>query len=589
MNKLDELIQKLCPDGVEFKALGDVSINKDNLRKPITSGKRITGDYPYYGASGIVDYINDYIFDGDYLLVSEDGANLLSRNTPIAFSISGKNWVNNHAHVLEFNTETERKFIEYYLNSINLEPYISGGAQPKLNQKNLNIIKVPAPPLEVQKEIVRLLDDFTAKTAELQAELNKEYEARKKQYEYYRDTLLNNNAEIPKIKLGEFAVISRGGNFQKKDFVDNGLPCIHYGQIYTHYGTYADTTLTTINEEAYSKSKKAKKNDIVMAVTSENIEDVCKSVAWLGDKDIAVSGHTAIISHHQNAKYLSYYFSSNAFFKQKKKLAHGTKVIEVTPNTLANIEVPLPSLEVQNRLVEVLDNFDSICSDLNIDLPAEIETRQKQYEYYRDSLLTFAETGNIMPQTDRQTDRQAIIRLVQYVFGYVTVELKDVVKIKNGKDYKHLKPGVYPVYGSGGVMTTVSEFVYDKPSVLIPRKGSLGNLYYVEEPFWNVDTIFYTEVNEDMVLPKYLFYLLQNEHLEKLNNAGGVPSLTQSVLNKVKLYIPSLDEQHRIVCTLDYFKSICSKLQSNISTELEARQKQYEYYRDKLLTFKELK
>ena len=93
----------------------------------------------------------------------------------------------------------------------------------------------------------------------------------------------------------------------------------------------------------------------------------------------------------------------------------------------------------------------------------------------------------------------------------------------------------------------------------------------------------------DMVLPKYLFYLLQNEHLEKLNNAGVVPSLTQSVLNKVKLYIPSLDEQHRIVCTLDYFKSICSKLQSNISTELEARQKQYEYYRDKLLTFKELK
>ena len=236
--------------------------------------------------------------------------------------------------------------------------------------------------------------------------MNKEYEARKKQYKYYRDTLLNNNVEIPKIKLGEFAVISRGGNFQKKDFVDNGLPCIHYGQIYTHYGTYADTTLTTINEEAYSKSKKAKKNDIVMAVTSENVEDVCKSVAWLGDKDIAVSGHTAIISHHQNAKYLSYYFSSNAFFKQKKKLAHGTKVIEVTPNTLANIEVPLPSLEIQNRLVEVLDNFDLICSDLNIDLPAEIEARQKQYEYYRDSLLTFAETGSIMPQTDRQTDKQ---------------------------------------------------------------------------------------------------------------------------------------------------------------------------------------
>lgn len=190
MSKLDELIRELCPNGVEFKFLGDVSINKDSLRKPITSDKRVAGDYPYYGASGIVDYINEYIFDGDYLLVSEDGANLLSRNTPIAFSISGKNWVNNHAHVLEFETEIERKFIEYYLNSISLESYISGSAQPKLNQKNLNIIKVPVPPLEVQEEIVHLLDDFTAKTAELQAELNKEYEARKKQYEYYRDKLL---------------------------------------------------------------------------------------------------------------------------------------------------------------------------------------------------------------------------------------------------------------------------------------------------------------------------------------------------------------------------------------------------------------
>ena len=585
MNKLDELIQTLCPDGVEYKLLGEVCTIKTG--KLNANAKKENGEYPFFTCDENPYKIDTYAFDTTAIIISGNGSKVGHVN-----KYSGKFNAYQRTYVLDGFNNISINFIYYYMKGF-LREYINlnskKGSVPYITLPMLQNFQIPVPPMEIQKEIVRLLDEFTAKTAELQAELNKEYEARKKQYEYYRDNLLNNNAEIPKIKLGEFAVISRGGNFQKKDFVDNGLPCIHYGQIYTHYGTYADTTLTTINEEAYSKSKKAKKNDIVMAVTSENIEDVCKSVAWLGDKDIAVSGHTAIISHHQNAKYLSYYFSSNAFFKQKKKLAHGTKVIEVTPNTLANIEVPLPSLEVQNRLVEVLDNFDSICSDLNIDLPAEIETRQKQYEYYRDSLLTFAETGHIMPQTDRQTDRQAIIRLVQYVFGYVTVELKDVVKIKNGKDYKHLKPGVYPVYGSGGVMTTVSEFVYDKPSVLIPRKGSLGNLYYVEEPFWNVDTIFYTEVNEDMVLPKYLFYLLQNEHLEKLNNAGGVPSLTQSVLNKVKLYILSLDEQHRIVCTLDYFKSICSKLQSNISTELEVRQKQYEYYRDKLLTFKELK
>ena len=402
MSKLDELIQELCPDGVKSRTLEDCCIILDSKRKPITKAKRVAGEFPYYGANGVQDYVNDYLFEGKFVLVGEDGSVLTTSGKPVVNWAEGKIWVNNHAHIISEKPGVNLRYLFYYLQTVNIADLVHGNI-PKLTGKDFKAIKTPIPPMEVQEEIVRFLDEFTAKTAELQAELNKEYEARKKQYEYYRDNLLNNNAEIPKIKLGEFAVISRGGNFQKKDFVDNGLPCIHYGQIYTHYGTYADTTLTTINEEAYSKSKKAKKNDIVMAVTSENIEDVCKSVAWLGDKDIAVSGHTAIISHHQNAKYLSYYFSSNAFFKQKKKLAHGTKVIEVTPNTLANIEVPLPSLEVQNRLVEVLDNFDSICSDLNIDLPAEIETRQKQYEYYRDSLLTFAETGHIMPQTDRQT------------------------------------------------------------------------------------------------------------------------------------------------------------------------------------------
>jgi type I restriction enzyme S subunit len=122
-------------DEVEWKTLGNLANNQDSLRKPIKSGLRDLGSIPYYGASGIVDYVKDYIFDGSYLLVSEDGANLLARNTPIAFSVSGKCWVNNHAHVLKFETYAERKFVEYYLNSIDLTPYISGAAQPKLNKK----------------------------------------------------------------------------------------------------------------------------------------------------------------------------------------------------------------------------------------------------------------------------------------------------------------------------------------------------------------------------------------------------------------------------------------------------------------------
>ncbi|MBS6728304.1 MAG: restriction endonuclease subunit S [Lachnospiraceae bacterium oral taxon 082] len=191
------------------------------------------------------------------------------------------------------------------------------------------------------------------------------------------------------VRLDEIATIIRGGNFQKKDFVKNGRPCIHYGQMYTHFGVCADETITFVNEEVFSKSKIARHGDIVMAVTSENVEDVCSCTAWLGDEEVAISGHTAIIRHNQNAKYMSYFFHSSAFFEQKKRLAHGTKVIEVTPSKLGGIEILLPTIEEQSRIVSILDRFDSLCNDITNGLPAEIEARKKQYEYYRDKLLEF--------------------------------------------------------------------------------------------------------------------------------------------------------------------------------------------------------
>ncbi|MEG2785125.1 MAG: restriction endonuclease subunit S, partial [Anaerovoracaceae bacterium] len=212
---------------------------------------------------------------------------------------------------------------------------------------------------------------------------------RKKQYEYYRDSLLTFGDEVSIVTLGEIATIIRGGNFQKKDFRENGVPCIHYGQIYTKYGLSTIDTLTFIEKSVAEKSKFAQKNDIVMAVTSENVEDVCKCVVWLGEEDVAISGHTAIIKHNQNAKFLAYYFNTATFFKDKKKLAHGTKVIEVTPSTLAKIKIPLPPLPEQQRIVDILDRFDTLCNDISSGLPAEIKARQQQYEYYRDKLLTF--------------------------------------------------------------------------------------------------------------------------------------------------------------------------------------------------------
>ena len=177
--------------------------------------------------------------------------------------------------------------------------------------------------------------------------------------------------------LEEVATIFRGGNFQKKDFVEEGKPCIHYGQLYTHFKNSTDKTITFVSEEIFKKSKYAQPNDIVMAVTSENIEDVCSCVAWLGKENIAVSGHTAIIHHNQNPKYMSYFFHSESFFAQKIKLAHGTKVIEVTPDKLMNIKIPVPPLPIQEEIVRILDKFTS----LEAELEAELEARRVQYEY----------------------------------------------------------------------------------------------------------------------------------------------------------------------------------------------------------------
>jgi type I restriction enzyme S subunit len=177
-------------DDVAVKTLGEVAKNLDSKRRPVTKGVREAGEYPYYGASGIVDYVSNYIFDGVYLLVSEDGANLVARVTPIAFTASGKIWVNNHAHVLQFETYVERRFIEYYLNMIDLSRFISTAAQPKLNQDNLNKIPVPVPEYKKQARIVEILDKFDTLTTDITKGLPAEIAARQKQYEYYRDKLL---------------------------------------------------------------------------------------------------------------------------------------------------------------------------------------------------------------------------------------------------------------------------------------------------------------------------------------------------------------------------------------------------------------
>lgn len=167
--KIDNVVSSLW--GYEYKSLDAISENLDSHRRPVTKSARISGEYPYYWASGIVDYVSDYIIDDYVLLISEDGANLKSRTTPIAFSAKGKIWVNNHAHILKFTHFETHKLVEKYLNKISLDEFITGQAQPKLSQQNLGKIKIPLPPLTEQQRIVWEIEKIEAEIARLNAEL----------------------------------------------------------------------------------------------------------------------------------------------------------------------------------------------------------------------------------------------------------------------------------------------------------------------------------------------------------------------------------------------------------------------------------
>ena len=181
--------------GWGIKTLDQIAVNLDSQRKPVTKAMRKNGEYPYYGASGIVDFVDDYIFDGDVLLISEDGANLLARSTPIAFAASGKFWVNNHAHVLKFASTTTQRFVELYFESISVSKYVTGAAQPKLNQAALNSIPIPIPAFPEQQRIVNILDGAFDTITIAKANTEKSLQNARALFESYLQTFFSRRGE----------------------------------------------------------------------------------------------------------------------------------------------------------------------------------------------------------------------------------------------------------------------------------------------------------------------------------------------------------------------------------------------------------
>lgn len=377
--------------------------------------------------------------------------------------------------------------------------------------------------------------------------------------------------------LGEVGLLVRGNGLQKKDFTENGVPAIHYGQIYTYYGNQTDKTLSFVSPELAEKLKKVDKGDVVITNTSENIEDVGKALLYLGEEQAVTGGHATIFKPSKEivGKFFVYFTQTEIFDKAKRKFVKGTKVIDVSATDMAKIKIPIPPLETQQKIVKILDKFTELEATLEATLEAELALRKRQYRYYRDFLLDF----------DNQIGGGIADGYQCRLKDVVWKTLGEVVNIKNGKDWKNLSSGDIPVYGSGGVMGYVDTFAYDKPSVLIPRKGSITNIFYVDFPFWNVDTIYYTEIDTSKLKPKFFYYFMRTIDLMALDTGSGRPSLTQTILNKIKIPIPPLPEQEKIVAILDKFDILTHFISEGLPYEIALRRKQYEYYRGQLLSF----
>lgn len=378
--------------------------------------------------------------------------------------------------------------------------------------------------------------------------------------------------------LDSFATIVRGNGLQKKDFTENGVGCIHYGQIYTYYGTFAYETKSKVSVELAETLKKVETGDLVVAVTSENIEDVCKCVAWLGEETIVTGGHAAIIKHEQNSKYLAYYFQTEDFYKQKVKLVTGTKVMDIAPSKLGKIIIPVPPLPVQCEIVRILDEMAFMNEELEKKLRAELEARQKQYEYYRDALLTFVGGQN--------ASSVCWLKLGDIA---VNIDSRRIAVTKHNR-----KAGIYPYYGASGIVDYVDDYIFDGDFLLVSEDGA--NLVARSTPIafsitgknW-VNNHAHVLKFDNIYLQKYVEIYLNLLDLSPYISKGAQPKLSQTSLKKIILPIPDDNRIRYVVDILDRFDKLCNDLSEGLPAEIAARQKQYEYYRDKLLTFKEKK
>ena len=605
MSKLDELIKELCPNGVEYKELGEIV--KSQRGKTITKELIKDGDIPVIsGGQKPAYYHNESNRKGEVITVAGSGAYagfVMYWDKPIfvsdAFSIEcDKSYLN-------------IKYIYYFLQNNQMKIYSlkKGGGVPHVYFKDMQKFLVPVPPLEVQDEIVRILDNFTALTAELTAELT----ARKKQYSWYIDYLLKFENKVEIIKLGNVSELKSGGTpkTENLEYWENGIiPWMSSGEV--NKGNIYETE-KKITKEGYenSNTKMLPKNTVVIALAGQG--KTRGTVAITRIELCTNQSLCGIIPNEKlNSDYLYHYLKTQYENLRQLSSGDGTRG-GLNLKMIDNYLIPLPPLEVQKRIVEVLDNFEKICNDLNIGLPAEIEARQKQYEFYRNFLLTFKIENCTLPKTRQDKTRQDIIKLFMYIFGYIELELGEIFELKNGYTPSKSNPEYWlngninwfkieDINTNGRILKNSIEKVnkkgikgklFPENTLIISTSATIGEYALITKEFLcnqRFTCLIVKGEYKNILLPMFLkhyAYILSKKCKENIK-IGNFPSVDMDKFKKFLIPLPLLEEQQRIVDILDRFDKLCNDISEGLPAEIEARQKQYEYYREKLLTFKNI-
>lgn len=414
MSRINDLINKLCPNGVQYRNIKELCI--DNFWvMPATPSYQNDG-IPYVTSKNIRNGIVNF---DDIKYISKEDYESISSNRPIKendFLISMIGTIgevgivksedlpfygqNMYLLRLDPNLINIRFFYHYFI-SDKVKNLLMGeknnGNQGYLKTKNIETLKVPVPPLEIQNEMANIFDKF----GELESELESELEARKNQYDFWREKLcggeissLKEQAKKGTIKLNklnEVGTLTRGKRFVKADAVESGASCIHYGELYTYYGISAIKTKSYIREELAKKLRFAEKGDVVIVGAGENNIDIGIGVAWLGDEKPAIHDACYIFKHSLNPKYVSYYLRTKLYHNQLKSWVSEGKICAVSAKGIGECFMPIPTIEKQNEIVKILDKFEKLINDISVGIPAEIDLRRKQYEYYRNKLFSFEE------------------------------------------------------------------------------------------------------------------------------------------------------------------------------------------------------